>query len=215
MIPNNTWSTFNKPEKFPASSLPKPQIRYNSVLDIKTGGIELSQSNGSINTRYWMVYQDNTNVVIRKALDVNTWSEPTVLFSVVGTISDISLSFDNLGRPVVFYQIGTQLILWFYDSQIGGISFKTIAANGHSPIVEFDYVNDTTDPMSDIMMYYVVNDTAYMRLQRDRFDIEYPTGVSYPELKLQKAGMTAGNRFQVTYTFRDIRDGSFVFNKVS
>lgn len=215
MIPNNTWSTFNKPEKFPVSSLPKPQIRYNSVFDIKAGGVELSQSNGSLNSRYWMVYQDGTDVVIRKALDSNSWSVPTTLFTVVGSITDISLSFDNLGRPVVFYQIGTQLTLWFYDSQIGGISFKNIVANGHSPIVEFDYVNDTTNPMSDIMMYYVVNDTAYMRLQRDRFDIEYPTGVSYPELKLSKAGMTTDNRFQVTYTFRDIRDGNFTFIPVS
>jgi len=209
MIPNNTWSSITKPQDFAIANLPKPDTRYSSVFDIKTGGVELSVSNGSINTRYWMVYQTSGNVVIRGAVDSDNWSAPTVLFPEATIILDISLSFDNLGRPVVFYQKGTQLVLWFYDSQLGSLTFKTITTNGHSPIVNFDYINDTSDVNSDIMMYYVVDNRAYMRLQRDRFDTEYPTGIHKPNLKLLKSGMTTDNRFQVTYSFRDIRGGIF------
>lgn len=209
MIPNNTWSSITRPQQFAIANLPKPDTRYSGVFDIKTGGVELSVSNGSINTRYWMVYQTGSDVVIRGAIDSSTWSEPTMLFSESSPILDISLSFDNLGRPVVFYQKGTQLILWFYDSQLGSLTFKTISVNGHSPIVNFDYINDTSDINSDIMMYYVVDNTAYMRLQRDRFDIEYPTGIHKPNLKLLKSGMTTDNRFQVTYSYRDLRGGTF------
>lgn len=214
MIPNSRWSCQTKPQEFSINKiLPKPDTRYSSVFDIKTGGVELSESNGSLNSRYWMVYQQGSNVLIRGANDVNTWDDPVILFTESNAIVDISLSFDNLGRPVVFYQKGTELVLWFYDSQIGDISFKTITTDGHSPIVNFDYINETSNPESDIMMYYVRNDVAYMRLQRDRFDVEYNTGVNYPELRLENSGMTSDNRFQVTYSFRDMRDGSLLHRK--
>jgi hypothetical protein len=214
MIPNSRWSCQTKPQEFSINKiLPKPDTRYSSVFDIKTGGVELSGSNGSLNSRYWIVYQQSGSVLIRGANDANTWDDPVTLFTESNTIVDISLSFDNLGRPVVFYQKGTELVLWFYDSQIGGISFKTITTDGRCPIVNFDYINETSNPDSDIMMYYVRNDVAYMRLQRDRFDVEYNTGVNYPELYLENSGMTTDNRFQVNYSFRDMRDGSLLHRK--
>ena len=213
MIPDSKWSCITKPKLFNVKELPLPSEVYSTVYDIKIGALELYQANNSLNDRYWIVYQSGSNVLIRGAIDSDTWSAPQVLFTEVSPILDISLSFDSVGKPLVFYQRGNELVLWFYDSQIGSNTIKTIASNGITPIINFDYINNTSDQNSDVLMFYVVNDVAYMRLQRDRFDIEYPTGVNYPELRLEKSGINLDNRFQVNYSFRDMRDGSLLHRK--
>lgn len=213
MIPDSKWSCITKPKLFNVKELPLPSEVYSTVYDIKVGALELYQANNSLNDRYWIVYQSGNDVLIRGAIDSDTWSAPQVLFTETSPILDISLSFDSVGKPLVFYQRGNELVLWFYDSQLGSNTIKTIASNGITPIINFDYINNTSDENSDVLMFYVVNDVAYMRLQRDRFDIEYPTGVNYPELRLEKSGINVENRFQVNYSFRDMRDGSLLRRK--
>lgn len=213
MIPDSKWSCITKPKLFNVKELPLPSEVYSTVYDIKIGALELYQANNSLNDRYWIVYQSGNDVLIRGAVDSDTWSAPQVLFTETSPILDISLSFDSVGKPLVFYKRGTELVLWFYDSQIGSNTIKTITTNGITPIINFDYINNTSDQNSDVLMFYVVNDVAYMRLQRDRFDIEYPTGVNYPDLRLEKSGINVDNRFQVNYSFRDMRDGSLLHRK--
>jgi hypothetical protein len=215
MIPSGKWSCLSKPLKFLGYPKPLPATRYGAIYDVKLGGEELSQSEGRIDTRYYIVYQDGTLINIRGAVDSNTWSDATTLFTEATPIADISLSFDSLGRPVVFYEKSTGgVFLWFYDSQLGTTTVRTIDPIGITPVVNYDIITDTSNVAGDIMLYYVRNDVIYTRLQRDRYDIEYQTGVSYPNLRLDKSGMTEDNRFQVTYTFDDLRDGSLLHRKV-
>lgn len=213
MIPTGNWSCESKPKKFRAYPKPLPEQRYGSVYDVKIGPVNLSESNGRLDSRYWLAYQLDDKVFVRGAIDSSTWNEPQDLFTETSMIVALSLSFDNLGRPVVFYKKDNGLFLWFYDSQLGGVTVKSISPKGITPLIDFDMKDDTSSTASDIMMYYVKDDTIYQRLQRDRFDIEYNTGVSLPHLYLTGIGNTEDNRFQVSYKFRDLRDGSMLTKK--
>lgn len=208
MIPTGSWSCESKPKVFRTYPKPLPEQRYGSAYDVKIGPVNLSESNGRLDSRYWLVYQLADKVVIRGAIDDNTWSEPTELFTELATITAISLSFDNLGRPVLAYQKNGGVYLWFYDSQLGDATIKTISTVGLTPVVDFDIKEDTSSVDADIMLYYVKEDSIYYRLQRDRFDVEYYTGVSEPNVKLRRAGVTSDNRFQVEYTYDDLRNGT-------
>jgi hypothetical protein len=213
MIPDNQWSCITKPQLFVDRVLDRPTARFSGVFDIKPGPIRLSQSGGSLNDLMWMVSYESGNVLLRHALDANTWSAPVTLFAEPAGIQDISVSFDGLGRPLVFYARGTELVLWYYDSLVGDVVFRVIEADGITPIINYDMVEDTSDPAADVMLYYVRDDAIFTRLQRDRFDIEYATGVQFPGLRLERSGMTKDNRFQVVYTFRDLRDGALMHRK--
>ncbi len=213
MIPDNSWSCGTPTQPFVEYTLPKP-APIASVFNIKVGPIELSQSDGVLNSRFWIVYQVGNEVLIRGAINSDTWSAPTTLFTESSVITAFSLSWDNLGRPAVFYQTDTTLKLWFYDSLLGSSTTKIITTNGKNPQADFDYVNDTSDVNSDTMIFYVKSDSLFMRLQRDRFDIEYPVGVNKPNLELLRVGMSVENRFQLEYRYSQRKDGSDVIKKV-
>lgn len=213
MIPDNQWSCITKPQLFVSRVLDLPAARFSGVFDIKPGPNVLSQSGGSLNDRMWMASYEGTAVVVRHALSATEWSSPVVLFNEPAGIQDMSLSFDGLGRPLVFYARGTELVLWYYDSLANDLIFRVIEADGITPIINYDVINDTSDPSADVMLFYVRDDAIFTRLQRDRYDIEYPTGVQFPHLRLEQSGMTTDGRFQVVYTFRDLRDGSMQHRK--
>lgn len=104
----------------------------------------------------------------------STWSDPIELFDESDTIEQIALSFDQLGRPIVFYRVlGNQLKLRWYDS-LAGQNVTTLIGYGTDPKASFDYPTDTSAGFSDVLLNYVRKNRLYMRVQRDRFLIEYP-----------------------------------------
>jgi hypothetical protein len=214
MIPVGSWTCDTKPHIFKNYAQPLPEQRFGSAYDVAVGAAELSQSDGRLDMRNWIVYQDSGYVVVRGAIDGTTWGSPVTLFEEAAAISDLALAFDNLGRPAVSYRKAAGgVFLWFYDSQLGAITTKLISETGITPVMDFDIKSDSSSVDADIMLFYVQDDAIFMRLQRDRFEVAYPTGVQYPFLRLEKAGMTEDNRFQVVYTFRDLRDGSMQHRK--
>lgn len=110
------------------------------------------------------------------AMDVrhSTWSAPIELFDEPETIEQIALSFDQLGRPIVFYRVlGNQLKLRWYDS-LAGQNVTTLIGYGTDPKAAFDYPTDQSAGFSDVLLHYVRKNRLFMRVQRDRFLIEYP-----------------------------------------
>jgi hypothetical protein len=129
------------------------------------------------------------------------WDTSVDLFTEESEIKEIALTFDQLGRPLVFYRIGNdQLYLYWFNAKTSQNESKYIGV-GKNPVAGFDIVDDTSDASSDAMLFYVRNDTAFMRIQREDYDVEYNTGVTLPELRLSSSGMRVDNRFQVIYGY--------------
>lgn len=197
------WSCITEPSMYPERSLLKPCTDIGQVHAVNVGPLELGNSQGSINKRWWLCYQDGSNVYLRGAVDLVYWSAPVLVFNETEAISRLDFTFDQVGRVIVFYQVGTELRLWYFDSLAGEFIKRVIDSSASQPLCGFDLVNNTSDPMSDAALFYVKNDEILERLQRDRYDIVYNTYVGAPGISLVACGMTEGNRFQVEYLTDD------------
>ncbi len=212
MIPREKWSCMTKAKQLTLDGKPIPVPRFSELYDIKLGPAALSAANGRNNAAIWMAYQDEQRVLIRKA-NFDIWAAATELFTTSDVIEDISLSFDSIGRPVVFYQTGTTLKLWYLNSLTGNREIMTVSTNGSSPTTEFDRRDDTDDATSDVLLFYVEDDKIWMRIQRERYEIAHDQGIQQEGLVIKSVGMTAGHRLQVEYIYRETRNGTLLVQK--
>lgn len=172
----------------------------SAVSSFSLGPLELNQSFGSLVTRYWLVTQEETSVVISKA-EGNQWVDPVVLFEELSPIINLALTFDQLGRPLVFYNIlSTELKLYWFNPVSGANEVKSLGA-GFDPVAQFTYPFNTNLAYTDMHVYYVKDNRIYQRIQRERFDVERFTGVEQDGIRVESAGLRLDNRFQVIYTY--------------
>lgn len=207
MRPNHPdWSCTTKPQLYHVRVLPKPPAAFADIQAVNVGPLTLADSQGSINNRYWVCYQLSGVVYMRGAVNDTTWSAPETILTEAEEIEALDFTFDQLGRAIIFYQVGTELRLWYFDSIAGEFIKRVIDADAEQPLCGFDLIDDTGDPMSDAHIFYVKGGSILERLQRDRYDVVYDSLVSYSSIKLLSCGMTAGNKFQVEYRYKNQRN---------
>ncbi|WGH49669.1 tail fiber protein [Alishewanella phage vB_AspM_Slicko01] len=199
-IPNSpNWSTLTNEKPYITPSFPKPPLP-SGVAAISLGGIELNNSQGRLDTRYWLVVVDGVDVKIAGA-NGNGWGTPVTIFEEPDIIVEISLTFDQTGRPLVFYKTSTdELRIFWYDSVLEDYTIKLITS-GNSPITCFDFPQDAGLSFTDILLFYVRDNSLFMRVQRDRYNIEYDTGVNIEGIRIVSAGLRIDSRLQVVYEY--------------
>ncbi|TMP48725.1 hypothetical protein [Pseudoalteromonas sp. S1688] len=202
MIPNSPeWSAINTVSDYPELDLVKPSPLFiDSEYDVSLGPINLNDSQGRLDSRYWFIYQNSdTNQILVCGAEDNQWGEPIELFNESGTVWEISLTFDQLGRPLVFYRISADTLkLYWYNPVLEQTELKVLA-QGIDPNAGFDAPQDTGQSYSDAMLFYVRDNVIYMRIQRDRFETEYVTPSIGANVELRSSGMRVDNRYQVVY----------------
>lgn len=201
-IPNSPdWSSLTDVKVYPQPGFVKPATP-EGVAAVSLGPIALNDSQGVLNSRYWLVTQEaeTSNVEIAGSVGAE-WDLPVPLFSEVADVEQIALTFDQLGRPLVFYRIGANTLkLYWYDPVLQE-SVNVAIATGIDPQAGFDFPQDTGQSFSDALLFYVRADTVYMRVQRDRFATEYVCPASEPGLTLISNGLRVDNRYQVVYQY--------------
>lgn len=198
------WSALKNIGNYPSFSAEKPDpIVDISVYDISIGPTALSSSNGKLNERYWIVYAIGVDVFIAGALG-GVWVGTVLLFSESVDIKSISITFDQTGRPIIFYRVGEDTLKTYqYNSDTGSDEIKVIA-QGRNPSAGFDLISDASKANSDAMLFYSRGGGIYMRVQRERFEIEHETPAKLlKDLDIISTGMRVDNRYQVVYQYHD------------
>ncbi|MBE0418561.1 hypothetical protein EI165_00305 [Pseudoalteromonas nigrifaciens] len=178
-IPNSpNWSALIDALNYQPTGIAKPpNLAFDVVQAVSLGPMQLNNSGGKLNERYWIAYVDNGAVYI-KGSQGERWGAEALLLNELEPIKQITLTFDQLGRPLVFYRVGADTLkLYWYNPVLEQTELKVLA-QGISPNAGFDAPQDTGQSYSDAMLFYVRDDIIYMRVQRDRFETEYvtPTG---------------------------------------
>lgn len=201
-IPDSpNWSSLKDIKAYPIPDFIKPPA-LDVVHDISLGPIALNVSKGKLNSRYWVVYQEAGNVNIAGAID-GEWQPAIAVFTEPVEITKISLTFDQLGRTLVFYNTDTSdLKLYWYNPVTETSEVKSLGI-GYDPVACFDFPQDTNQSFSDMLVFYVRGQQVYMRIQRDRFDIEYECPANQPGITITSAGLRVDNRLQVVYEYVD------------
>lgn len=203
MIPQNpTWSNLSDEKPYPSYGVLPNTPPGISVYSVSPGPAVLGNSEGKLNAKYWICYQLNGYLVLRSE-EAGVWSAPANIVEVAAPIESIGLTFDQLGRLVIIYKLesSSMLKLYWYDSLLASITTSDIVS-GSSPFACSDYLSDTSNPDFDAMIFYVndANSIKY-RIQRDRYTIEYSTGITHPGLKIESVGIRVDNRLQILYKY--------------
>lgn len=125
------------------------------------------------------------------------WGIPTLLFTEAEPIIAMALTFDQLGRPIVFYQTaGNDLKLYWFDP-VAGQNVTQLIGTGQYPAATFDYLTNINYQESDAWIFYVKGNSVYSRLQRERWATEHLVRTYPAEPIIRSAGLTVGGRLQV------------------
>jgi hypothetical protein len=164
MLPDNVLST---------TDIVSPVIgsRRNSVIsrsftiDYEDGGIALNDPSAGLMYQMW-TGQVIGNDVVLSAPSVS----PTIIYTGVN-ITEISFTFDQNMRPTLAFVEGGQSKMLWYNPIIPGNEVTNIS--GSSPKVFLDDKRPLQNITSDILLAYIFNNNLCMRMQRDRYLIEY------------------------------------------
>jgi hypothetical protein len=126
-------------------------------------------------------------------LDAPTVPE-CVAYTALGS-SEVSFTFDQQGRLVLAYVQDGQPKLYWFDSSAPGFVVTDLPIDAVTPKVILDDKRFTQVQISDVILQYVRNGRLKMRMQRDRFLIEYDLS-SGPWTAIAKMGFNRGLRLQ-------------------
>lgn len=144
---------------------------------------------------YNCLYDSNSGEVRLYVAGATTYD---VLF-IEPELVKLDLTFDVNGRPVVVYQVGTEVWLHQYDTDIADYTEFKIS-DGTQPFVCWDERREEYVTTGDILVVYKKDTSIYMRKSRDDFELEYATSVlnrATADFTIQGFGMTVTHRMQI------------------
>lgn len=157
--------------------------RADQLIDYEMGGVAIGNTSQGFQKQWSCIYEDGA---IKAGYDDN--------FQTLLTVSDVtalSLAFDINMRPLIAYVVNNQCYLWWYDSSQ---SAQVITEWGDYafPQLSLDDKRSSQSANADVIFSYIKNNTLYMRIQRERFQIEHKLAKAK---RLIQIGMMTNFRF--------------------
>lgn len=184
-MPDNVLSSgvFKKPYQYPDS------IETGDTVAFELGGIALNDPSQGLQVQVWKAEILNDTIYLSAE---NIGRIPK--YSGLG-LTEVDLAFDQNMRPfLAFVESGVAKFLW-WDTAISEEVVTQLPENAITPRCCLDDKREWQTLQSDIILAYVIDDRLLMRMQRDRYTVEYElyTGLN---AKLHKVGMNIINRLQ-------------------
>lgn len=193
MMPQNVLSTTVVPGPF----LPPDDMPPTATRDYELGGIALHDPTQGLRVQVWTFDLDpGTGELVASAPSLD---EPVSIFTQAGT-TEMSATFDqNMNPCVAFIQSGAMRLYWF-DTAAGAQVYTTFGSGYASPRLALDDKRSLESGTSDIILAYVVGSELRMRMQRDRFGVEYVLYDGIPEgYTFRQMGLSTVNRLQFQF----------------
>lgn len=159
--------------------------RIDELIDYEWGGIDLYDSSLGIQAKLWTCYYDNG--VIKAKTD----SVEYVLLT-VANVTALSFAFDLNMRPVVTYVVNHEVFLWWYDTAVAQHVTTSFGSLIITPQLSLDDHRSIYSANADVIFAYIKAGQLCIRLQRDRYQIEYELGSGQALIQI---GMMKNNRF--------------------
>lgn len=192
MLPNNVVSSTPVAAPFLA---PRTNIRFNNatgLVDTHLGGIALGDASQGISYQLWTAQIIGSDIVL---------SAPnTPAFTLLSGTNAVwvALAIDQSAREFIAYaDINGNASYYWYDSTIPGYRTSTLVAPVFRPFAALDDSRPLNIGGSDVILAYERSGTLYMRVQRDRFGVEY--NLAAAPATLVQIGMNEADRFQFAF----------------
>lgn len=170
-----------------------PQNDPGLLIDTDIGGIGLNNNTLGLDVQLWTFTAIDSQVFVSAA---NTGGDTLLLTADEGKIEEVLGTFDQNMQPMVAYRVGVQWYYHWFDSVTHGFITSQLPVGTSSCRVAFDDRRKNQSPNTDIMIFYTLNANLYMRVQRDRYQIDYLLRESV-HATLIRVDMNAVNRMQL------------------
>lgn len=211
MLPDEpNFSTLTELKEFPTYNLVRPE-KPTEISFVGLGPVQLNDPSEALISAYWAVYQKDSEVYITKSTGAS-WEESVRLFTESLLITEFALTFDQLGRPAVFFATEQgNLYLHWYNPITNSEELLSVGEGKH-PYAAFDVPEEPSEAYSDMMLFFNRGDVIYRLLQRDRWAVEYTTTATGSDIAVVMAGISVEGRFQVETKVRDSEPIGFQWN---
>lgn len=153
-----------------------PEETYRSqgfLRDIEAGPIAILDTSGGMNYQSWIL----TYVDPVITLTPQTAGVPVVADISPANATQLSFCFDQNARATIAYRVGTDVYLYWYDSD-GAAFVTTQYPNYISMMLSLDDKREMEVSVNDILFWYTREMSPgvynlYHRKQRDRFEVEH------------------------------------------
>jgi hypothetical protein len=186
VMPQNVLST----TAIPAPYIDGEAIAFDPLVDSELGGVALRDGSEGLRVKQWTVYLDGDDVMLGAA-DV----PDTVQFSLSG-ITELSLAFDTNMNPTIAFVRNGQAQFWWFDTLTQQQIFTSLPFGAINPRVTHDDKRAMQSTSSDVILGYLLTGELYMRMQRDRYGVDYPLQFVGAGRTLEKIAMNTGQRLQ-------------------
>ena len=184
-MPDNVLSTRPVPSSFIGA---RALASYEKV-DYEEGPIAVLDVSQGLQAQRWRM----------RLIDGEFWldapSVPEFIAYTAPGSSEVSFTFDQLGRLVLAYVQNDQPKLYWFDAAVPGFVVTELPGDAITPKVILDDKRFTQVLVSDVILQYVRAGRLKVRMQRDRFLIEYDLSPG-PWTAVAKLGFNRGLRLQ-------------------
>jgi len=187
MLPQNSVSD-------PAVTAPffsPDDIDNQDLVSFELGGIALNDPSQGRMVQVWTAFVTGQDVMI--SADNHA---PSVLFSVAGALSAVSLAFDSNMQPAVSFTEDGVVKLYWFDTLAPGFVTTSFPGLSSPSRLSTDDKRQSQEATSDVIFGYVKDGVLYWRQQRDRYTVEYTAGPVPEDMVLYRMGMNTKRRFQ-------------------
>lgn len=194
-LPNNVLSTIPVPAPFIPPRNVVRFTRQSGSSDQHFGGIAISDPSHGINYQVWTAYTDQVNIWLTAP---NT--PPFIFLANVNPVW-VALAFDQNSRPAIGYvqKNGAAFFYWFNPIPNAFVTTQLPTSALYSRIfMAMDDLRPFNIANSDVIIAYTRGTTLFMRVQRDRYGVEYTLG-TVPTGTLVQIGMDMKWRFQFAF----------------
>ena len=196
-LPNNTLAS----TPVPAVLLtPDQLVRTDLTVDYELGGVAVGDASQGVRVRSWRAWTDGASIYVAPYPE---GAPATKVLDAAG-VTELSLAFDQLMRPVVvFVQGGVTKLNWF--DTLANQQVTTPIAGAKSPMVCTDDKRPQSigSGLADVLLVYVTPTRALAyRQQRDRFGVERILAPTLPDRlgRIVSCGMGANGRVQIAFS---------------
>lgn len=189
MLPYNTLSS----RPVPGPYLLGDDVQGGQLYDFERGGLAIQDASQGIDLQTWVCWYDRENNIRVKPL--STAGNGQILITTTG-VKRLSFAFDRNMQPAVAYQKAEGVYFYWYDTSIPGF-VTTFYAGSRTPRLAHDDKLYFASSRSDVLLCYLRDAGLYMRLQRERYTVEYTLRTDLSKAaRLVNMGMTEQRRVQ-------------------
>ena len=164
----------------------------NPLINYEDGGIDISDISQGLQYQVWTGKLFGNSIILT-GVNGNSFTA-----NLGEKITEFSFTFDQNMKPVIAYKQNFFMKLYWYNTVISDYQIDVYTTKHTSPMVLLDDKRDFNRSNSDVIFVYINYRYLCMRLQRDRYLIEYKLA-SRIGLPLLNFGMGKNLRLQFIF----------------